>query len=184
MIFINITEDLEEGSHSVTFSSASLSYSHRLTAPPVSPHSTSPWSNYAEFLLLEILALSKNQSFTRDNTQTNATLSLSKEFSSYLLGESKFLPLILFLKSSSNCNSSIFLPFWFFFCLFVCFFCLFAISGAAPAAYGGSHARGRIRALAAGLHHSHSNAGSKPLCHLHQSMGQHWILKPLSMTRG
>ena len=33
---------------------------------------------------------------------------------------------------------------------------------AIPVAYGGSHARGQIRAAAAGLHHSHSNAGSKP----------------------
>ena len=38
------------------------------------------------------------------------------------------------------------------------FFCLFAISWAAPAAYGGSQARGRIGAVAS-LHHSHSNAG-------------------------
>ena len=45
------------------------------------------------------------------------------------------------------------------------FFCLFAISWAAPAAYGGSQARGRIRATAAGLRHSHSNTGSEP--HLH-----------------
>ena len=44
---------------------------------------------------------------------------------------------------------------------FVCF-CLFAISWAAPTAYGVSHARGQIRAVAAGLHQSHSNAGSKP----------------------
>ena len=36
-------------------------------------------------------------------------------------------------------------------------FCLFR---AAPAAYGGSQARGPIRATAAGLHHSHSNVGS------------------------
>ena len=39
------------------------------------------------------------------------------------------------------------------------FFCLFAISWAAPAAYGGSQARGRIGAAAAGLRQSHSNAG-------------------------
>ena len=37
-----------------------------------------------------------------------------------------------------------------------------AISWAAPTAYGGSQARGRIRAAAAGLHHSHSNAESEP----------------------
>ena len=32
---------------------------------------------------------------------------------------------------------------------------------AAPAAYGDSQARGQIRAVAAGLHHSHSNARSE-----------------------
>ena len=47
----------------------------------------------------------------------------------------------------------------FYVCLFV--FCLFAISWAAPEAYGGSHARGRIGAVATGLHHSHSNLGSE-----------------------
>ena len=36
----------------------------------------------------------------------------------------------------------------------------FAISWAATSAYGGS--RGLIKALAAGLHQSHSNLGSKP----------------------
>ena len=41
------------------------------------------------------------------------------------------------------------------FCLFVCF-------GAAPEPYGGSQVRGLIGAVAAGLHHSHSNAGFKP----------------------
>ena len=32
-----------------------------------------------------------------------------------------------------------------------------------PTEYGGSQARGRIGAVAAGLYHSHSNAGSEPL---------------------
>ena len=36
--------------------------------------------------------------------------------------------------------------------------CLFS---AAPAAYGGSQARGTIKAVATGLHHSHSNRGSE-----------------------
>uniref|UniRef100_A0A8D0SZI1 Dedicator of cytokinesis 5 n=1 Tax=Sus scrofa TaxID=9823 RepID=A0A8D0SZI1_PIG len=44
----------------------------------------------------------------------------------------------------------------FFFCLF------FAFSWAAPAAYGGSQARGRIAAIVTGLHQSHSSAGSEP----------------------
>ena len=42
------------------------------------------------------------------------------------------------------------------------YFCLFMISWAAPAAYGGSQARGQIGAVATGLRQSHSNAGSEP----------------------
>ena len=41
-------------------------------------------------------------------------------------------------------------------------FLFFSISGAASSAHGGSQARGRIGAAAAGLHRSHSNAGSEP----------------------
>ena len=41
------------------------------------------------------------------------------------------------------------------------FFFVFAISWAVPSAYGGSQARGLIGAVAAGLHHSHSNLGSE-----------------------
>ena len=37
-----------------------------------------------------------------------------------------------------------------------------AISWAAPAAYGGSQARGRIGAVATGLRQSHSNTASEP----------------------
>ena len=44
---------------------------------------------------------------------------------------------------------------------FFFFFCLFAFSTAAPTAYGGSQARGLMGAIAAGLHQSHSNAGSE-----------------------
>ena len=40
-------------------------------------------------------------------------------------------------------------------------FCLFLFR-AVPAAYGGSQARGRIRAAAASLHQSHSHARPKP----------------------
>ena len=45
--------------------------------------------------------------------------------------------------------------------IFCFFFCLFTISWAAPTAYGGSQARGRIGAVVSGLCQSHSNAGSK-----------------------
>ena len=50
----------------------------------------------------------------------------------------------------------------FLFLLFFFFFCLFAFSRVAPAAYGHSQARALIRAVATGLHQSHSNAGSEP----------------------
>ena len=47
-----------------------------------------------------------------------------------------------------------------FYFLFL-FFVFFAISWATHTAYGCSQARGRVRAIAAGLHQSHSNAGSE-----------------------
>ena len=40
-------------------------------------------------------------------------------------------------------------------------FLFFFLKGCIPAAYGGSQARGPIRAIAAGLHHSHSKARSE-----------------------
>ena len=47
--------------------------------------------------------------------------------------------------------------------LFYLFFVLFfALSRAAPAAYGGSQAMGRIGAVAAGLRQSHSDMGFEP----------------------
>ena len=42
------------------------------------------------------------------------------------------------------------------------FFLFFGLFRAAPMAHGGSQARGLIGAIAAGLCHSHSSAGSKP----------------------
>ena len=42
------------------------------------------------------------------------------------------------------------------------FVCLFVFSRVAPEAYGGSQAKGLIRAIATGLHHSHSNTRSEP----------------------
>ena len=50
----------------------------------------------------------------------------------------------------------IFFNYFFFFFFVLCPF------RASPAAYGGSQARGLIGAVAAGLHHSHSNARSEP----------------------
>ena len=54
---------------------------------------------------------------------------------------------------------------FFFSCFFSVLFCfvfgVFLLFRAAPTAYGGSQARGRIGAVAAGLRQSHSNAGSE-----------------------
>ena len=60
---------------------------------------------------------------------------------------------------SHNCLQKPFEKSLFFFFFFFFFFGLFK---ATPAAQGGSQARGRIGAVAAGLHHSHSNAESEP----------------------
>ena len=70
------------------------------------------------------------------------------------------------------------------FYLFYLFICLFAFSRAAPESYGGSQAMGLIGAVAAGLHQSHSNAGSE--LHLQptpHSSRQHLIPNPLSKAR-
>ena len=48
------------------------------------------------------------------------------------------------------------------FFFFVVVVVVVAISWAAPAACGGSQARGPIGAVATGLHQSHSNTGSEP----------------------
>ena len=62
--------------------------------------------------------------------------------------------------------------------LFFFFFCIFR---AVPAACGGSQARGRTGATAAGLHHSHSNAGSEPcLSPTPHSSQQRRTLNPLT----
>ena len=56
------------------------------------------------------------------------------------------------------CNIKLTILSIFYFYLFI----YFVFSRAAPVAYGDSQARGLIRAVAASLCHSHSNATSKP----------------------
>ena len=62
-------------------------------------------------------------------------------------------------------------------------FFLFCLFRAAPAAYGGFQARGLIRAIAAGLHHSHSHTRSEPHLRPAHSSWQRRILNPLSEAR-
>ena len=54
---------------------------------------------------------------------------------------------------------------------------------APPSAYGGSQAKGPIEVVAAGLHQSHSNAGSVCVCSLHHNSWQRRVLNPLSKAR-
>ena len=58
-------------------------------------------------------------------------------------------------------SSGIFMRSFLSFYLFICLFAFFLFR-AALTTYGSSQARGQIGAIAAGLYHSHSNAGSKP----------------------
>ena len=67
-----------------------------------------------------------------------------------------------------------------FFGGFVCLFVFWSFR-AMPAAYGGSQARGQIRAIPAGLHHSHSNVRSEPTLRLTPQLTR--ILNPLSKAR-
>ena len=65
------------------------------------------------------------------------------------------------------CYFVIYLLILFLFFLFLFYFLPFFLvflffSRALPAAYGGSQARGLMGAVAASLHHSHSNARSEP----------------------
>ena len=57
--------------------------------------------------------------------------------------------------SITKINFSLFQDLFFFFLFF------FGLFKAAPAAYGGSEARGPVGATAAGLRQSHSNSGSE-----------------------
>ena len=61
---------------------------------------------------------------------------------------------------------------------------VFFLGGSHPKhIHGGSQARGWIPATAVGLRHSHSNARSKPVCDLHHSSQQCWILNLLRKAR-
>ena len=83
-----------------------------------------------------------------------------------LWGESvnfHFQELYFFLQSAFGFLGAIASLWWYyFFFVFFFFFFFFAFSWAAPMAYGGSQTRGLIRAIAAGLCQSHSNAGCEP----------------------
>ena len=90
-----------------------------------------------------------SSSLLRDTCFINCTLKKKKRRAS-----TPVFFLILFWKLSFWAVAEVF---FFFFFFFFWSFCLFR---AAPTAYGGSQARGLIGVLAAGLHHSYSNATS------------------------
>ena len=59
----------------------------------------------------------------------------------------------------------------------------FSLFRAAPAAYGSSQARSQIRAVAAGLHHSHSNARSELCLRPAPQLRAIWDPNPLSEAK-
>ena len=66
---------------------------------------------------------------------------------------------------------------------FLFFFLSFCCFRATPLAYGGSQARGQIRAIAVCLSQSHNKARYKPRLWLHHGSWQCQILNPLSEAR-
>ena len=68
-------------------------------------------------------------------------------------------------------------------CLIFFFFCLFAIYWAAPVAYVGSQARGRIGDVPASLARATATWDLSCVCNLHHSSQQRWIVNPLSKGR-
>ena len=94
----------------------------------------------------------------------------------------EFLIFFFFKKSCSLGFFFFNILFYFILFYFILFYCLFR---AATMAYGGSQARGLIRAIAASLRHSHSHARSEPsrVCNLHHRSWQCEILNPLSKPR-
>ena len=82
------------------------------------------------------------------------------------------LPILQINREILNLSQSIYL-----------FIYLFLLYRAVLAAYGGFQARGPIGAVTTGLHQSHSNAGSEPLCSPHHSSEQHRSLNPLCKAR-
>ena len=74
-------------------------------------------------------------------------------FSSYTINKCPFYKLFWYHAFGDFC--------WFFSFNFLFFSFNFCLFRATPVAYGGSQARSRIRATAAGLYHSRSNLGSE-----------------------
>ena len=68
-------------------------------------------------------------------------------------------------------------------CFFFFFLLSFVFFRDALAACGGSQARGGIRAVAAGLHHSNAEPELSLRPTLHHSSQQWWVLSPLSKAR-
>jgi len=66
------------------------------------------------------------------------------------------------MRSGDREGTILFYYYYFLFLFFCLFFFFLLFLWAAPAAYGGSQARGRIGAVATGLRQSHSNARSQP----------------------
>ena len=72
------------------------------------------------------------------------------------------MSLILFIFSIMMASSRLNKKMGFSLVFYSLFYFIFLLFRATPAAYGGSQARGQIGAVAARVHHSHSNLRSQP----------------------
>ena len=138
-----------------------LSYMNSLHISDVNPF----WSHHLQIyspvlqivffiLLIVSFAVQKLLSLIRSHL-------LILGFISITLGDrSKKILLLLCHRVFCLCFPLGFLWFQIFFIFYFFVFCLFS---ATPTAYGGSQARGQIGAVTAGLHHSHSNTGSRAM---------------------
>ena len=120
------------------------------------------FQTFAVFIYLSLAApLAYGRCQARDQTRASAVTQAAAKTT-------------LSLSCYATVGTAILQSFYFIFCLFL---------GPHPTAHGSSQARGRIRAAAAGLHHSNSNTRSKHICDLHCNSWQHQILNPLRETR-
>ena len=113
--------------------------------------------------------------------QTAAPIPLGESFLTLTLNHRPPHPSTPPQPSQSGTGDGRLPPFFFFFFSFI----FLSFRGPHPGAYGGFQTRGLTRAVAAGLHHSHSKMRDlSRVCNLYHSSWQHWILNPSEARDG
>ena len=112
------------------------------------------WGSYWIFLSLSCFSSTFNL-----ESQWHCSSNFNRINMTAMRGENLFS----YVRNSSLCPSyDVSGNFIYFLFLLINLFFIFIFFRAAPMAYGGPQARGQIGAIAAGLYHSYSNAGSEP----------------------